>query len=160
MRAVSFVFGVVDGCQCLHLSFGVVGDHHLDGVEDSTDADSSGIQVVTYGTFQQRHIVQGVDLRVADLVDEVHDTLRTVATTTESADGRHTGIVPAAYHTVLYQCQQIALRHQRIVQVQLVELRLTGTVVLDVVRFALPFLHPGNEEVIEGSVLDKLQGTP
>ena len=144
----------------LYLTFGIVGDHHLHRVKNGTDTDSTTVQVITDGTFKKGHIVEGIQFGVTDFIDEVHDTLRTVASATEPTDSRHAGIIPAVDELLIDQCQQITLRHQGVVQVQFVELCLTGTVVLDIVCIAFPFLHPSNEQIIQGTVLHKLQGTP
>ena len=53
----------------------------------------------------------------------------------------------------LDQRQQVALAHQRIAEVQFVELILMGAVIVEV--FA--FLHPVHEEVVERTVGHKLQ---
>ena len=68
------------------------------------------------------------------------------------------------------KCQQVALRHKGIAQVQLVELCLARSLVdIQLIEFrqialrlgigqrAQPLLHPANEQVVQGSVLHKLQ---
>ena len=99
---VGFVLRIIDGCQMLNLILGIVGEHHLDGIQYRTDTDRTTVQVVTYGTLQQSHVIEGVDLRIADLVDELDDTLRAVATTAETADRRHTGVIPTVHQLIVY----------------------------------------------------------
>ena len=168
--AVGLVLRIIDGRELLHLSFGIVGDDHLHRVEHSRNADGTCIQIVAHHALQQCHVVQCIKLGVTYLVDELHNTFGRVATTAEATDGGHARIVPSAYHTVLHECQQVALRHERVVQVQLVELRLSGTLIsLPCYSSPLggrmgghfhPFLHPAYEQVVEGTVLHKLQRTP
>ena len=55
------------------------------------------------------------------------DRLRRVTTTAETADSRHTGVVPSVHQSFFYQRQQVTFAHQRVAQVQFVELSLTGT---------------------------------
>ena len=160
MGTVGLVLGVVYGGQHLCLTLGVVGDDHLDRVEYGRDAQGACVQVVAQGTLEEGHVVQGVNLRVANLLHEVLDAFGRVAATAETADGRHSRVVPSAHQSLADQHAQVALRQQDVVQVQFVELRLARAVVLDVVRLAAPLLHPGHEEVVQGTVLHELQRTP
>ena len=152
--------GIVDGLELLNLPFGVVGDDKLHGVHDSRDARGTLVEVVAHGTLEERKVVERVVGRIANLVDKVDDTLGRVATATESTDGGHAGIVPSAYEAVLDQRQQVALRHQRVVEVELVELGLPRTVVLDIVGLAAPLFHPSYKEIIQGPVLHELKRAP
>ena len=83
------------------------------------------------------------------------DRFRRVTTTAETADSRHTGIVPSVHQSFFYQCQQVTFAHQRVAQVQFVELSLTGTVVVQV----LTFFQPVDEEVVERTVHHKFKCT-
>ena len=104
MCTISLVLWVVDGSELLNLIFGVVGDNYLNRVENSTYANGTRVQIITNCTFKQGHIVKGIDLGVTNLVDEVYDTFRAIATTTESTDGWHTWIVPTVNKLLVYQC--------------------------------------------------------
>ena len=77
---------------------------------------------------------------VTYFIDEFTDGFGRIAATAESAESRHTGIVPVVHQSFLHQDQQVAFTHQRVVQVQFVELRLTGTVVVQVLAFFQPCL--------------------
>ena len=66
MSAVSLVFGVVDSLHLLSLTLGIVGDDEFDGVEHSRYAQRALVEVVANGSFEQRHVVKGVELGVAD----------------------------------------------------------------------------------------------
>ena len=129
MGSVGLVLRIVDGRESLILPLGIIGNNHLHGIKDSRHADGPTVQIVTHHTLQQCHVVQGINLRIANLIDELHDTLWRVASATETTDCRHTGIIPAADDTVFHQCLQVALRQKDIVQVQLVELCLTRTLI-------------------------------
>ena len=83
------------------------------------------------------------------------DGFRRVTATAETADGRHTGIVPSVHQPLFYQSEQVTFAHQRIAQVQFVELGLTGTVVIQV----FSFFQPVDEEVVERTVYYKLKRT-
>ena len=147
------MFGVVDGFHLFHLSFGIVGDDELHGVQYGGYAGGAVVQVLAHGAFQQGEFIKGVVCGIANLVDELMDGLRRVTATAKTADGRHTGVVPTVYQAFLDQHQQVALAHQRIAEVQFVELILMGAVIVEV--FA--FLHPVHEEVVERTVGHKLQ---
>ena len=159
MGTVGLVLRVVDGGEVLHLTFRIVGKDELHRVNDSADTLCATVQVGTGSSLQQLDIVQGIEGGVADGVDELEDRLWAVATATDTADGRHTRVVPSLGNTFLGENQEVTLGHEGIVQVQLVELILTGTVVLYVVCLALPFLDPGDEEVVQLVVRHELQRT-
>ena len=129
MGTIGLVLGVVDGCEGLRLSFGIVGDDHLHRIKDSRHTDGTTVQIVANHTLQKGHVVQGIDLRIANLIDEFHDTLWRIASATETADGRHAGIIPATDDAIFHQSLEVSLRQEDVVQVQFVELRLTGTLV-------------------------------
>ena len=84
-------------------------------------------------------------------------TLGRIAAPADAADGRHAGIVPAVDHALVGENQEVALRHEGVVEVQFVELKLAGTVVLNVAPVAAPLLDPRDEEVVELVVGHKLQ---
>ena len=86
---------------------------------------------------------------------ELTDRLRRVTPAAETADGRHTGIVPTVDETFFYQSQQVAFAHQRIAQVELVEFVLVRTMVVQI----LAFFHPIYEQVVQRTVRNKLQCT-
>ena len=157
MGSVGFILGIVDGGKLLSLTFGVVRDDDLHGVEDSADTDGATVEVLANSTLQERHLVKGIEGGVAYLLDETTDAFGTIPATTEAANGRHAWVVPSTHQTLLDESQQIALAHERVAEVQLVELRLARTVVLNVVGLALVLLHPSYEEVIEGTVLHELE---
>ena len=102
MCAVGLILWIVDSSQLFGLSLGIVGDDHLHRVEYGADADGAAVEVLAHGAFQQSHLIECIIGRVADLVDEIDDALRTVAAAAETTDGGHEGIVPTCYETLLH----------------------------------------------------------
>ena len=107
--SISLVLRVVGSGKLLNLILGIVGDNNLDRVEYGADTDGATVQVVTNSALQEGHVVKSINLGVTNLIDELDDTFGAIATTAETTDCWHTGIVPTAYHIILYQCQQITL---------------------------------------------------
>ena len=149
------IFGVVDGFQFLNLSFGIVGDDQFHRVQYGRYTGGTGIQVFAYGAFEQGEVVECIVSGVTYFIDELTDGFGRIAATAESAESRHTGIVPVVHQSFLHQDQQVAFTHQRVVQVQFVELRLTGTVVVQV----LAFFQPVDEQIVKRAVRHELECT-
>ena len=84
--------------------------------------------------------------------------LRGVATATESANRRHTRVVPAIDDAFFHQNQQVTLAHQGVVEVEFVELGLTRTVVVHVVAFAADLFEPVDKQVVERAVHHEFKG--
>ena len=76
MCAGLLVLGIVDSLHLLALSFGIVGDDQLHGVKDSRDTGSTFVEILAHGSLQEGHVVESVELGVADRLDEVLDRLR------------------------------------------------------------------------------------
>ena len=155
--AVGLVFGIVYGGHLLGLSFGIVGDDNLHRIQYRTYADAALVEVFSDGAFHQFHFIQRVIGGISNLVDELVDALGAVTSSSVSADGGHAGVVPSVHHAFLYQCEQIALAHEGIAQIQLVELGLARTEILNVFGLATHLLHPGYEQVVKRTVLHKLK---
>ena len=155
-------FGVVYGHHILYQVFGVVVQHQFYGINHGADTYGSLVEVLATGGFHELDVVERIKVRIAYLTYEAQDGLGAVATATDAAEGRHTGVIPSVNDTFLGEYEQVALGHERVVEVQLVELKLTGTVVLYVLtvlrRLALPLFDPGDKEVIEFMVRYELQG--
>ena len=144
MAACFRIFRIVDGFHLFYLSFRIVGNNQLHRIEHSGYTCGTGVQVFTNGTFQQGKFIQGIVGGISDLVDEFADRFRGITTTTECTDSRHTGIVPTIDQLLFYQRKQVTLTHQCITQIQLVELGLTGTVVVQI----FTFFQPVDEQVV------------
>ena len=73
VASCGLILGVVDGVELLGLALGVVGDDELHGVEHSRYTCGALVQILSDGGLEQGDIVEGVELGVADGVDEVLD---------------------------------------------------------------------------------------
>ena len=138
------VLGVVFNLKGLALALGIVGDGQLDGPDDSHDPLGGVVQIRAQAVLQEGVFHSGVRLGHADLLGEGADGGGGVAPAAQTADGGHTGIVPAGDVVLLHQLAQLALAHDRVVNAQPGKLDLTGLVVGngDIVH------HP----VVEGTV--------
>ena len=83
------------------------------------------------------------------------DRFGRITTTAETADCRHTRIIPAVYQAFFHQCQQVTLTHQCIAKIQFIEFRLTGTMVVQV----FPFFQPVDKEIVKRAVHNELERT-
>ena len=95
----------------------------------------------------------GVDLGHADQVGEGPDGLGPVAPPAHPGDRRHAGVVPARDVPVVHQGQELALAHDRVVEVQPGELVLVGPHVAVPLRDAGAVDHP----VVQLAVVLELQ---
>ena len=152
------VLGIVDCLHLLHLSLGIVVDDEFDGIYNGANAKCTAIEVLAACCLHQFDVVQGIECGVTNLVNELQYGLGTITTTTDTTDGWHAGVVPTVYHALLGEDEQVALGHECVVEVQLVELELTWTVVLDIALVASPFLDPGNEQVVKVAMRYELKG--
>ncbi len=107
----------------------IVGDNEFHGVEDSADTGSGLFEALADGMLEEADINHTLHLGVSDTVDESTDSLSGVATTTQTADGRHTGVVPTAHEPLFDELEHLALRHHGVGDIQPVELILVRAVV-------------------------------
>ncbi|CCZ70572.1 uncharacterized protein BN759_02712 [Bacteroides sp. CAG:702] len=147
------VFGIVDGLHFLYLPFGIVGQDELHRIQHRRHTGGTGVEVFAYRAFQQGEIVQRVIGGISDFVHKLMDGFGRISSPAESAQGRHTGVVPSVYQPFFHQNQEVALAQQDVTQVQLVELVLARAVVVQV----LAFFHPVYKQVVQGAVGHKLQ---
>ena len=54
----------------------------------------------------------------SDLLCKHADGLRSVTTAADTADGRHTRVVPAAYEIILYKFEKFTLAHHCVCKIQ------------------------------------------
>ena len=101
--AVFRVVRVVFHFQGLGLVLRVVVDHQLNGVQYRHGSGSGGVQVLPYAGLQQGKVHHAVRLGYADALAEVPYRLRRIAPAAHTAEGGHTGIIPAADNAVLHQ---------------------------------------------------------
>ena len=75
------------------------------------------VQFLADVVLQQTDVVQGLIFGIADVFDEVLDGLGRVATTTQTAQGRHTRVIPTGHEAFLDELQQLALAHHGVSEV-------------------------------------------
>ena len=143
------VLGVVGHVESLLLALGVVVDDQADGVDDGADAGGDAVEVVAHGMLEELDVVEGLVLGVADAADEVLDGVWGVAASAQAADGGHAGVVPAGHQALLDELEQLALAHDRVGEVEAVELDLARTVAL--------VGQEADKVVVEGTVRHELQ---
>ena len=139
--------GIVLNGDGLGLTLGVVGDGQLDGLQNCHDTLGGLVQILTQAEIQecQRNGVGA--LGDTDTLAEIADGGGGVATAAQTAQGGHTGIIPAGNHIGLHQVSQLALAEYGVVDAQAGELDLTG-----LVRYGNIFNYP----VVQGAVILKL----
>ena len=103
------VLGVVDRFQELHLAFGIVGQHQLEGAQDRHHTQRRPIQILPYVILELLQFRNAGRLGHAEIARESAQTSRRVAAPAHPGNGRHSGIIPAFYHALLHQLQQLAL---------------------------------------------------
>ena len=123
------VLGVVLDLEVLDFVLGVVVDDELDRVKDGHDALCTLVEVLADAELHEGVVHYGLDLGHADTGDEILHGFRRVSAASDSADGGHSGIVPSAHDSQLDQVQELALAHDKIVDVQSCELVLMRCVV-------------------------------
>ena len=111
------IFGIVDGFQLFHFAFGIVGDYQFYRIQYGGNTGCTNIQIFANGTLQQRELIKRIVGGISYFINELTDGLRGVSATAESADGRHTGVVPAVHQAFFHQSKQVAFTHQGITEV-------------------------------------------
>lgn len=85
--------------------------------EDSRHTCGTLVEVLTCGALQQAELIERVEGCVSNLVNKLADRLRRVTAAAECAECRHSRVIPSGNHLFVDHQQQVALAHQRIVQV-------------------------------------------
>ena len=116
--------GIVLDRQKLGFAFRIVRDDELYRMQHGHDALCVLIQIVAQAAFKQRPVDCGVDLRHADAFAEIADGLRGIAAAAQTAERRHTRIVPAGDAVLLDQLAKLALGHDGVVDAEARELYL------------------------------------
>ena len=109
MCTVGLVLWIVYGCIYLSLSLREVCYDKLHRIDDGTYTQSTFVQIIADGRLKERHLVECVKLRIANLVDERENAFWAIATAAETTYGRHAWVVPAVYYSFLNQYKQVAL---------------------------------------------------
>ena len=144
------IFQVVGRFQQLYLSFRIVVDHQLDGIQHRHHSGPLQLEVLTDAVFQHRIIHRGIALGNAAQIHEHLDGFRREAAPSQGCNGHQPGIVPAVHDAVLHQPLDVAFTGHHVGEVHLGKLDLSGRNRI----FQLPH-HP----VIQRSVILKLQRT-
>ena len=159
MCAVSLVFRVVHRFHLFGHALRIVGNHQFHRVHHCRNSQRPFVQVVAHGSFQQSHVVQGIEFGVADALDEVSDAFGRVTPAAHTTERGHTRVIPSAHIFAIHQRVQLSLAHHGISQVQTVELNLARTEVVQVVAFAFGDFQVVDKRIIERTVRHKLQCT-
>ena len=107
--AHGWYFRIVFDGHFFDLSFRIVGKHYLHRIYDYHEPRCFGLQVFTDAILQLRDVYQVVRFRYAYKLTEETKGLGGVASSTDAADGGHTGIVPAGHQTCFYHFAKLSL---------------------------------------------------
>ena len=123
---VGLAVGVVGNVKVLGLVLGVVVHDQLYRVQHGDAALGGQVQLTADAGFQLAHIDQVVRLGDAGFPHEGEDGGGGVAAAAQTAQGGHTGIVPAVHDAHFHQLAQVALAHDGVGHVQAGKLALLG----------------------------------
>ena len=123
---VGFAVGVVGYIKVLGLVLRVVVYDQLYGVQHGNAALSGQVQLAADAGFQLAHVDQVVGFRNAGLAHKGEDGGGGVAAAAQTAQGGHTGVVPAVHDAHFHQLTQVALAHDGVGHVQACKLTLLG----------------------------------
>ena len=151
----------VFGYQCLSPAFGIIGDNQFDRIEDCAHARCCLLQILANRMLEQALVNHSLNLGVADLIHELADGGSGVSASAQTADGRHTRVVPTGYQAFLDELEHLTLGHYGVSDVQTVELALLGTIVRTVGRQAAEVLtrYLVKEIIVERTMYLELEGT-
>ena len=109
--------------------------------------------------LEQALVNHSLNLGVADLIHELADGGRSISASAQTADGRHTRVVPTGYQAFLDELEHLTLGHYGVSDVQAVELALLGAIIRSVRRQTGKVLAGDlvEEIVVERTVHLKLQ---
>ena len=96
-----FVSGVVDGFHVLDEVGGVVGDDHLERIEDGHGAEGAFVEVFAEEVFQEAEFDDAVGFGDADVGAEGAQSFGSIAAAAETGEGGHAGVVPAGHQAFL-----------------------------------------------------------
>ena len=94
-------FWIIDGLHFLYLSFGIVVDDEFHGIDNGTHANGAGVEVFATGSLHQFDVVERVKCGIANLVNKSEHCLGAITAAANTADSRHTGVVPAIDNALL-----------------------------------------------------------
>ena len=108
------VFRVVDRLEFFDLAFWIVRQCDFDWVEDCHVSGSCFIEMLADGIFQNQNVDHTVETSHSDRLTKIAERLRSVSSTSISADGRHAWIVPSIDMLFGHELKQLALAHDRV----------------------------------------------
>ena len=146
--------GLGIGGIVLHLegfapALGIVDDRQLHGMQHRHGALRGLIQVIAQAVFQRSVFDDAGGLAHTDHLAEIADGAGGIAAAAQTAQGRHTGIVPTGHTALLHQLAQLALGHDGVVDAQTGKFDLAGLMVGNG--------HIVHHPVVQGAVLLILQ---
>jgi len=141
--------GVVLHGDGFGLTLGIVGDGQFHGLQNRHDTLCGFVQVFTQAEVQEGQGNGVGALGNTHTLAEIPDGSGGKATAAQTAQGGHTGIIPAIHIALLHQCSQVTLGQHGVVDAQTGELDLAGNV-----GHGDVFHNP----VVQGSVVFKFQG--
>ena len=126
VRALFGMDGVVFDLERLRLALRIVRDDELHRAQNGHGALCRVVEIFAQAVLQKRvfHSVGG--LRHADALAEIADGVAGVASSSQTAERRHTRIVPAGDIILLDQLAQLALGHDGVVDAETGKLDLPG----------------------------------
>ena len=105
MRTAILVLWVIDSRKFLCLALWIVGYDELYRINDGTHTSCAGIKILTDSTLHKSHLVEGIECGVTYLINELQYSLWRISPATETADCRHTRVVPTRNNSFLSEHQ-------------------------------------------------------
>ena len=126
VRALFGMDGVVFNLKGFRLALRIIRDDELHRAQNGHGALCRVVEIFAQAVLQKRvfHSVGG--LRHADALTEIADGMAGVASSSQTAERRHTRIVPAGDIILLDQLAQLAFGHDGVVDAETGELDLPG----------------------------------
>ena len=84
------------------LALWIVGDNYLQWVQDSHNSICIVVQIISDAMLQHSHIYQAISLGYTYLAAEIPQGSRSITTTAQSRNSRHTRIIPSSHIAFLY----------------------------------------------------------
>ena len=126
VRALFGMDGVVFNLKGFRLALGIVRDDELHRAQNGHGALCRVVEIFAQAVLQKRVFHSVGRLRHADALAEIADGMAGVASSSQTAERRHTRIVPAGDIILLDQLAQLALGHDGVVDAETGKLDLPG----------------------------------
>ncbi len=147
------ILGIVNRRELFGLAFWIIGQHHLDGIEDRHVAIGDMVKMFAGRILENQDIDRAVEARHPDRVAEVSNRFGGETPTAKAAQGGHAGIVPTCNVPFGHQLQKLALAHHSVRQIQSRKLHLPWMV--DAKRLAEPVVE--RTMVLEFKCADRMR---